>query len=134
MKLFTHIKTVMVSTLLLTMVVGPVLALPSQAYADVNKSKQYACQGITLAGGGNCQNSGDEARVTSLFGTIVNILSVIVGVAAVIMIILAGFKYVTSGGDANSIASAKNTLIYAIVGLIIVSLAQFMVHFILSKV
>jgi hypothetical protein len=51
---------------------------------------------------------------------------------AVIMIIYGGFRYITSGGDSNRVGSAKNTLIYAIIGLIIVALAQLIVHFVLS--
>jgi len=64
---------------------------------------------------------------------IVNILSIVVGIVAVIMIILAGFRYVTSGGKQESIASAKNTIMYAIVGLIIVALAQTIARFVLQK-
>ena len=66
--------------------------------------------------------------------TIVSVLSIVIGIVAVIMFIISGFKYITSGGDSNGVSSAKNTLIYAIVGLIIVALAQFFVHFVLSTV
>ena len=48
------------------------------------------------------------------------------------MIIYAGFKYVTSGGESNSVSSAKNTLIYAIIGIIVVVLAQLIVHYVLN--
>jgi hypothetical protein len=48
------------------------------------------------------------------------------------MIIYGGFKYITSGGDSGNVSGAKNTLVYAIVGLIIVALAQFIVHYVLS--
>jgi hypothetical protein len=49
------------------------------------------------------------------------------------MIIYGGFRYITSGGESGSISSAKNTILYAIIGLIIVALAQFIVKFILAK-
>ena len=49
-----------------------------------------------------------------------------------IMIIIGGFKYVTSGGDTNSIASAKNTIIYAIIGIVLAALGQILVHFVLT--
>ncbi len=49
------------------------------------------------------------------------------------MIIIGGFKYVTSTGDSASISSAKNTILYALVGLAVVSLAQVLVHFVLNK-
>jgi hypothetical protein len=50
------------------------------------------------------------------------------------MIIIGGFKYITSGGDSNNVSSAKNTILYAIIGLIIVALAQTIVRFILGRV
>lgn len=77
-----------------------------------------------------CGSSGSQ--LTSIANTIVNILSIVVGVAAVIMIIVAGYKYIVAGGDSGKVTSAKNTLIYAIVGLIIASLAQLIVHTVLT--
>jgi hypothetical protein len=53
---------------------------------------------------------------------------------AVIMIIVGGLKYITSGGDSNNVSSAKSTIIYAIIGLVVVALAQFIVQFVLNKV
>ncbi len=70
--------------------------------------------------------------VGTAIATAVNILSVIVGAAAVIALIWAGFKYITSGGDTNKVANAKSTLIYAIVGIAVVGLAQVLIHFVLS--
>lgn len=123
------LKAVLIS---LTLVIGlgaPVALSTSPVFAS--ESSQAACRGIGLTGGG----CGDQANneVSSLFRTIVNILTFIVGAAAVIMVILSGFKYITAGGDSNNIASAKNTLIYAVIGLIIVALAQFIVNFVLTS-
>jgi hypothetical protein len=47
------------------------------------------------------------------------------------MILVGGLKYTTSGGDASSVSSAKNTIIYALVGLIVAAFAQFLVRFVL---
>lgn len=80
------------------------------------------------------EDSGGESKFNSLITQIINIFSVVVGIVAVIMIIYGGFKYITSGGDAGNITSAKNVILYAIVGLIIVALAQFIVKFVLAKV
>jgi hypothetical protein len=82
---------------------------------------------------GNCAETAAEKRLNGLVTSIVNILSVIVGIIAVIMIIIGGLKYITSGGDSGKVSSAKSTIIYALVGLIIVALAQFIVRFVLSK-
>ncbi len=80
-----------------------------------------------------CSDADAEQNVNNLIKTVINIFSVIVGVVAVIMIVYGGFKYITSGGDSGKISAAQQTIIYAIVGLIIVSLAQIIVRFVLSR-
>lgn len=64
---------------------------------------------------------------------IINIFSVIVGVIAVIMIIVGGFRYIVSGGKQESVTGAKNTILYALIGLIIVAVAQIIVRFVLKN-
>lgn len=77
-------------------------------------------------------NPGDATgSVQNTITTVVNILSAVAGIAAVIMIIVGGLRYVTSAGNADSTKSAKNTILYAVVGLIIVALAQIIVHFVI---
>lgn len=75
----------------------------------------------------------DNNSVSKVANQVVNVFSLVVGAIAVIMIIVGGFRYITSGGSSDKIGSAKNTLIYAIVGLIIVALAQIIVHFVLNR-
>lgn len=65
---------------------------------------------------------------------VINLLSLIVGIVAVIIIILAGLKFVTSGSNPQDIANARERLIYAAVGLVIAALAQVLVRFIIGKV
>ncbi len=86
---------------------------------------------------GDCDSKGtnsQESKLNNMIKNIVNFISVIVGVVAVIMIIYGGFRYITSGGDSAGVGAAKNTIIYALVGLIIVALAQVIVKFVLSKI
>ncbi|HSX29897.1 MAG TPA: pilin [Candidatus Saccharimonadales bacterium] len=91
---------------------------------------------LSVEAGGDC--SGDvstgSGRIQNIVTTIVNIFSIVVGIVAVIMIIVGGFKYITSGGDSGNITSAKNTIVYAVIGLVIVALAQFIVQFVLTRV
>jgi NADH:ubiquinone oxidoreductase subunit 6 (subunit J) len=104
--------------------------LVSQPVFAATSTKQEVCEAI----GSEADCSGNKGgNLTGIIKTIVNILSVLVGVVAIIMIIWAGFKYVTSGGDSNKVTSAKNALIYALIGLIIVALAQLMVRFVLAE-
>lgn len=80
---------------------------------------------------GTC--AGGESDITSVITTVVDILSLIVGAVSVIMIIIGGLRYITSGGDSGNVASAKNTIIYAIVGLVIVLFAQIIVNFVITE-
>lgn len=94
--------------------------------------KDDACSGVSDVGDGSkCGDGG--AAFEGVFATIVSILSYVVGVVAIVMVIVAGFKYITSGGDSGKVASAKNTLIYALVGLIVAALAQTLIHFVLNS-
>jgi hypothetical protein len=92
-------------------------------------SADQVCAGIATASGTGC--NGSNTTLNKVVAAGVNILSVAIGITAVVMIMVAGFKYITAGGDAGSISSAKNTIIYAIVGLVIVALAQSIVRFVL---
>jgi len=49
------------------------------------------------------------------------------------MVVMGGFKYITSGGDGQKAAGAKNTLVYAVIGLVIAALAQVLVQFVIKK-
>ena len=72
------------------------------------------------------------ADVGSIIKTIVNALLFFIGVVAVIMIIWAGVQYTTSAGDSNKVATAKNTIVYAVVGLIVAVFAYAIVNFVVS--
>lgn len=108
-----------------------VVSAPEVSFAD---AKGEVCSGIGAAtdGAGNCTGGG--ASVSSIIKTVVNILSWIVGVTAVIMIIIGGFMYVTSAGESGKASTARSTIIYAIIGLIIVAFAQTIVRFVLGKI
>lgn len=77
-----------------------------------------------------CKNKSDNAN--KLIGTLVNTLLFIVGTLAVIMIIWAGISYTISTGDSSKVTRAKNTLVYAIVGLIVAFLAFAIVNWVLK--
>lgn len=69
---------------------------------------------------------------TGVFRQVTNTLLYIVGVIAVIMLIVGGVKYVISGGDSKKVTDAKNTVLYAIIGLVIAFLAYAIVNFVIS--
>src|SRR3546814_278967 len=96
---------------LITLLIVPVLATPATASAagcgNSNSSKGQVLQGVGETGS-NC----DPKGVTNAISTAVEILSYIVGVAAIIMIIVSGLRYLLSGGDSGKVSAAKNSLIY----------------------
>ena len=115
---------------------APMLVPALGGVASATSIKDSLCTGVSNATGStdpNCGNTGTGATdLSTIAAKIVNIFSIVVGIVAVLMIIYGGFKYITSGGDTGNVSSAKNTLIYAIIGLIIVALAQIIVHYVIN--
>ena len=110
------------------------LAAPAIVNADIQSSLCGSAQDLSVSSTKDCKTTGgSESRFNKILTDIINIFSIIVGVVAVIMIIFGGFKYITSAGNQESIKSAKNTIIYALIGLIIVALAQVIVRFVLRE-
>jgi hypothetical protein len=105
------------------------LAEPAYAACGNSSAAQQVSTGIDETTNASCDASG----VNKAISLAVDILTVIVGAAAVIALIWSGFKYITSGGDTNKVANAKSTLIYAIVGIAVVGLAQVLVHLVLTN-
>lgn len=130
--------------LLLTSVFAAAFMLvPAVAFAaetgttpNINGGLCAGANGTVNPNAANCDVNSVEAtnNVQNLVTKVLNIFSWVVGVVSVIMIIFGGFKYITSGGDANGVTGAKNTILYAIVGLVIVALAQVIVRFVIGTV
>ncbi len=102
--------------------------------SGLTTQEAITCGSCNASGTTDCSSKKSATSLGDTFAQIINLISAAVGLLAVIMIIVAGFRYVTSGGKQESVQSAKNTLIYAIVGLIIVAFAQIIVHFVINKV
>lgn len=69
--------------------------------------------------------------VSGVFNTVVNIMLFIIGAISVIMLIYGGIRYTVSGGNTANVTAAKNTILYAIVGLIVAALAYAIVNFVI---
>lgn len=125
-----YIRKIVISLSVLVAVMGFVVATPVFASPATD-----ACTGIKAANpSAECS---DAANATSSFGgiikTIINVLSIVVGAASAVMLVIGGFRYVISGGDSNAVSGAKNTILYAIIGLVIVLFAQVIVAFVLDR-
>lgn len=105
------------------------------------QTKSDLCSGVNATSAGTDANGNPVTTCADTSGSIsntvanlINLFSLIIGLTAVIMIMVGGFKYVTASGDSSKVSSAKTTITYAIVGLIIVLMAQSLVHFVINRV
>jgi hypothetical protein len=114
---------------------GMLLAVTPAQAALFDGSKDQACNGANLdEENTGCTASTDTSdQVTNTLRTVLNILSFVVGVVAVIMLIIGGIRFVTSQGEGSSTALARNTIIYAVVGIVIAVLAQALVQFVVGR-
>jgi len=90
--------------------------------------------GCSSGGGGTvCDAAGSGTdTLDTLWQNITQILLYLIGIIAVIMIIIGAIKYVTANGDQSQLTSAKNTILYSIVGLILAIAAGPIIGFVLS--
>jgi hypothetical protein cdiviTM7_00627 len=98
----------------------------NKAYA--NSASDLIRKGADSTGQQDSRSAGDIAK------DVVNIMFFIVGVMAVIMIIWGGIRYVLSAGNSAALTSAKNTIMYAVIGLIVAILAYTIVNFVINTV
>lgn len=96
-----------------------------------------AMMDLSIGAGANAAKGNGQA--TDLFGpagtfrTITNVLLYLIGAVSVIMLIVGGLRYVVSGGDSTAVQNAKNTILYAIVGIVVAILAYAVVSFVISS-
>lgn len=131
---------------LIALVFAPVLALgftvaaaPVSYAADPDPAFN---QGIT-DGAGNAQgkdqatclfgNEDESCEGNGIFKTVTNVLLFIIGAVSVIMLIIGGIRYTVSAGDSSAVTAAKNTIMYAIIGIIVAILAFAVVNFVITS-
>lgn len=128
-----NIKKLSLSLLAIVSMLGaPVIVTQtSSALAAVDAvaaTKDVVQRGVNQAGGN--QNSTD---LSTFVRSIINILLFVIGLIAVLMIIIGGLRYVLSGGDSNSTNAAKNTILYAVIGLVVAIMAYAIVNFVVDR-
>lgn len=109
---------------------GVLSSLPAQAACDPKKGMEGALQDDCSRGPGQAKElDGNQGVIT----TIINTMLFIVGLLAVIMIIYAGIRFVTAHGDEKQVESARQTIIYSVVGLIVAILAYALVNWVFNQ-
>ncbi len=97
------------------------------------------CRDSALAASDLCKeflDNSDGGRIfgpDSLISRVVETIIFVSGSIAVLMIVIGGLRYAISNGDPQGIANAKNTIIYAIVGLVIALMAEAILRFVLQR-
>lgn len=123
-----HIMTVLAIVVLLLVP----LAFGELAHAQL-ASDQATCESLKEFNPDDKGCGAADGGVNKIIKVTIDLLSIIGAIIAVIMIIVSGLKFITSQGDAAKAASSRQTLIYAIVGLVIVAAAQVIVRFTLGN-
>lgn len=113
LQIITGISTAM------TLCVGKAMALTVQEGAEAARADGMPAELVGING---------------VFTRITNTVLYVVGVISVIMLVWGGLRYILSGGDSKKITDAKNTILYAIIGLIIAVLAYAIVNFVLNTI
>ena len=120
-----------------SVILASLLALPVIAFGVTTLVADSASAQLNLESGINsAKGTGAPDNVTEddgLIKKVVNLLLWAIGIISVIMIIIGGIRYTISQGDQAAVTSAKNTILYAIIGLVVAILAYAAVNFVISN-
>ncbi len=102
---------------------------------DLSSPQAAACTGSNGTwDGSKCISVNGAKDVGSLLKDVTNTLIFVVGAVSIIMIIIGGLRYVLSGGDSSGVKGAKDTVLYAVVGVIVAVVAYGIVNFVITRV
>ncbi len=124
--------TRMIRTLMVSLGLVGLLAIPVSA-ATTEESLCTGAGGTFVGGKCNAEGTQKVGTIGDLLTNVTSIILLIVGAVTVILITIGGIRYAVSGGDGKQATDAKNTVIYAIVGLIVAFLAYALILFIISS-
>lgn len=107
---------------------------PVGANNTTSGSRSQQCVGIQEITGSSCssQSATATSSTSSFIKNFLTILSWIFGIIVLIMVIISALLFITSGGDANKVKQAKGTLTYALVGVVLVAIAQIIAHWVIN--
>lgn len=112
------------------MLVGMMIFAPTASATSVIDE---ACKGPNASSVICQQQQGGKAKANKFIQDVISTLLFVLGAICVIVIIIGGIRYATSGGDSGQIKSAKDTILYAVIGLVVALLAYAIVRFVLNN-
>jgi len=138
------VVSLIASFALLVGVASAVVLPAEQVYAVNVFEKSCGGSGQTTGGGTNSGTGGSSAGSSAVCGSqgddlptmiksVVNVLLYIVAIIAVVAIIIGGIRYTTSNGDSSAIKAAKDTILYAVIGLVVAILSFAIVNFVIGR-
>jgi len=124
-----NMKTIVLSAL---MAFGLLIAPATLTTANVSAAACTGAKDCIKQGAEVNTGTGTTEGLGKQIQTVVNVLLFVLGAIAVIMIVVGGIRYATSNGDSSAVTSAKNTILYAVIGLVVALLAYAIVDFVLG--
>lgn len=122
-----------IKVLLAGLLAAPMLALGVSAFTPLTQTTYAA----TIQDGANAAKadgqSGELFGKDGIFTKITNTALFLIGAVSVLMLIYGGIRYTLSAGDSKAVTDAKNTILYAIIGIIVALLAFAIVNFVLES-
>ena len=125
------LKSILISTLTVAVMVFGVSIIYQTGNTEI-----AGAVNSEITSGMNATSAGTSTPTNAnvVIKNVTNTMFFIIGAVSVIMLIYGGIRYTTSGGNANSVTAAKNTVIYSIVGLVISILAYAIVNFVVTNI
>lgn len=116
------------------MLLGATVAVLTPSTSLAGSPKRSICEGSGGEWrGGRCVNPNESKPLEGSIKDVVNVMLFAIGAIAVIMIVIGGIKYTLSNGDSSAVTSAKNTIMYAVIGLVVAILAYAIVNFVIDQ-
>lgn len=103
------------------------------AFADVSPVAAQSAIDEACVASPNSPICKDDTDVNDIVMIVVNTLLFVIGIISVIMIIIGGIMYTTSAGDSGAVTKAKNTILYAVIGLVVALLALAIVNWVVGQ-
>ena len=100
----------------------------------VDSPKDSSAASKIAAGADNTGIKGGSTDLTGMIQAVINTMLFLIGIAAVIAIIISGFMYITSAGDPGKIKKAKDTLLYAVIGIVVAILSYAIVKWVIDSI
>ena len=119
----------------LSVALGISLAMPAMVSAAFDPLGDVCNNPSVNNSSSTCGTSGEDplAGPDGAIVDVTSILALVAGIVSVVFIIIGGIKYTASGGDPSAVGSAKNTIMAAVIGLVIAVLARPIVMFVVSR-